>query len=59
MSVTTPELVKRVRCAERLCGPDMDKLIVIFVVLGGHFDMAELKYQHNKVRRERWIYTRK
>ena len=50
MSVTTPELVKRVRCAERLCRPDMDKLIVVVVVLGGHVDVAELKYQHNKVR---------
>ena len=28
----------------------MDKLIVVFVVLGGHVDVAELKYQHNKVR---------
>ena len=30
---------------------DMDKLLVVFVVLGGYVEVAELKYQHNKVRR--------
>ena len=28
----------------------MDKLLVVFVVLGGYVEVAELKYQHNKVR---------
>ena len=52
--MTTTELVERVRAPSSNECADMHKLLVVFVVLGGHVELAELKYQHNKVReRER------
>ena len=47
--MTTTELVERVRAPSSNDCADMDKLLVVFVVLGGHVEVAELKYQHNKV----------